>query len=175
MLDFQEIFLSRADNPSTFSFRFRPLSPLLAFVTSPFFPALVSILVLSFFTHPSLNFMGNSRRINMQSFLKANPILSLHLSHLPPPLPLQTTSALYLHFIISSACLHLVFPSFHQTVPFVSQIPVYVPRHTCHSHSLCHCLSRAGAAPHSYTLWLSLGIDQFRVEMSAEKKDVMWG
>lgn len=77
------------------------LSPL------PFFPALVSILVLPFFTHPSLNFMGNSRRINMQSFLKANPILSLHLSHLPPPLPLQTTSALYLHFILSSACLRL--------------------------------------------------------------------
>lgn len=144
-------------NPSTFSFL--PLSSSFIYHLS-LFPGACLQLGPLFFTPPSLNFIENSCKINMLSFLKANLILSLHLSHLPPPLPLQTTSPLYLHFVLSSSCLRLSprLPILSSNcLPCVSN-PVFVPRHRRHSHSLCHCLSQAGAARHSCTLWLSLGI-----------------
>lgn len=157
-----------------------PSSPPLAFVTSPFSLVLLLFHVLLFSstflssstsllrflsspvlsspTHPSLNFIETLRRINMLSFLKANLILSPHLSHLPPPLPLQTTSTLFT-FTLSLpppvSVPHLIFPSSHQTVPHVSQIPVYVPHHAAPRLSLplgffflalCHSLSHAIAA-----------------------------
>lgn len=162
----REIFRPHADKASVHLFFSSaclfliPGTHLLSFVLCPsfflyfllIFHLYSSLPLLSSPTHPSLNLTENLRRLNMLSFPAANLILSLHLSHLLPPLPLQTTSPLYLHFVLSSVCLILS----SNCLPCLSNSSVCAtPRHACHPHSfflaLCSFFSHAIAAHHSFT------------------------
>lgn len=113
-----QVYSPSTVNPSTFSFH--PLSSSFIYHLS-LFPGACLHLGPLFFTPPSLNFRENSCKINMLSFLKANLILSLHLSHLPPPLHHIFT------FTLSSP--HPVSVSHLVSVSHVFQIP-----------SLCHAI-----------------------------------